>query len=59
MKIKPKYVIKPEYMGKDVYTMKPSYERPTGAKFIINKDLSEKDKPFLFEVIGYEGIEKQ
>jgi hypothetical protein len=56
---KPKYVIKPEYLGKDVYTMKPSYERPGGAKFVLDKNLSDQYKAYLFEVIGYEGVIKQ
>ncbi len=55
---KSKYRIKPEYLGKDVYTAKPEYDRPGGAKFKLDKNLSETDLAFLFEVVGYEGIER-
>lgn len=55
---KAKYRIKPEYLGKDVYTIKPEYDRPQGAKFRLDKNLSDTDMAFLFEVVGYEGIER-
>lgn len=56
-KEKPKYSIKPEYVGKDVWTPRPPYERKDGAKFSLNEKLSQKDLAYLFEVIAYEGIE--
>jgi hypothetical protein len=56
-KDKPKYSIKPEYIGKEAWTSQPPYERKDGAKFTLNEKLSQKDLAFLFEVIGYEGIE--
>ena len=57
-KVKSKYTIKPEYLGKEVWTVKPSYDRIGGAKFRLTDELSEQDKAFLFEVVGHEGIVK-
>ena len=57
-KLKSKYNIKPEFKGKEVWTVKPAYDRPGGSKFKLSDDLSEEDKAFLFEVVGFEGIVK-
>jgi len=57
-KVKSKYAIKPEFKGKEVWTVKPAYDRPGGSKFKLSDDLSEEDKAFLFEVVGHEGIVK-
>lgn len=52
-----KYRIKPEYVGKDVYTIAPAYKRADGAKFTLDDNLTQKDIGYLFEVIGHQGIE--
>jgi len=57
-KVKSKYAIKPEFKGKEVWTVKPTYDRIGGAKFKLSDDLSEEDKAFLYEVVGHEGIVK-
>ena len=45
--------IKPEYKGKSVYTHEPkTYKRKEGGKFILNDELSQKDRRYLLEVMG-------
>lgn len=53
----PKYKIVPEYLGKVAYTMPPAYDRQDSGMFILDETLSQKDLGYLFEVIGYEGVE--
>ena len=53
-----KYKIKPEYINKTVWTHPPTYKRNDGGKFILAEDTTQKDLGYLYEVIKYEGIEK-
>ena len=54
---KPKYRIVVEYMGFDAWTIPPQYDRKDGGKFTLNEKLSQTDMGYLFEVIGFPGIE--
>lgn len=54
---KQKYRIKQEYLGLDVWTASPAYQRKDGGKFTLDESLSQTDLGFLFEVVKYEGVE--
>jgi hypothetical protein len=54
---KNKYRVKPEYIGLECDALSPEYERPGGGHFILNDELPQKDLGYLFEVLGYDGVE--
>jgi len=56
MEKKPKYQLKPEYIGMDVYTTPPMYARKEGGKFTLDGKLSQADLGYLFEVIHHEAV---
>ena len=53
---KVKYKIKPEFLGMDVWTIPPVYERKEGGKFTLDEKLSQTDLGYLFEVIQHEAV---
>lgn len=45
--------IRPAYKGMGVYTHKPeTYERKEEGKFILEDSLSQKDRRYLYDVMG-------
>lgn len=53
---KVKYQIKPEFLGADVWTVAPAYDRKEGGKFTLDEKLSQTDLGYLFEVIQHEAV---
>lgn len=41
------YIIPPDLLGKDLWLIKPDYHRDDGAKFVMDENLTLRDRKFL------------